>query len=187
MLIRGICLSLICSFGSLFIHLAIGLFKKGRDKNEPLIFELIRQTKLLLVIWSLTFLIYVILFLSPLVGIEILINKSNSIAQVLNFLYGIVFFTILCFMYLTFYYDADRSVSATILEIIENSPRKRLTSDEIKQIYNIEAKYQSELKGMLDGGFIIKESGYYRNTLKGHLYSQIARFMKRYLKLGSGG
>ena len=89
--------------------------------------------------------------------------------------------------YLTFYYFVDRSVSATLLEIIEKSPPEGLTSGDVKRIYDTERKYQRELNGMLEGRFIIKEGNYYRNSLKGRIYARIARLTKSLLKLGPGG
>ena len=107
-------------------------------------------------------------------------------SAIISFIYGIVLYSFCSFIYLSFYYFVNRSVSATILEIIEFSPKK-LTSDEIKEIYNIEKKYQNELRGMLEGRFIIKEGDYYRNSFKGKLFARIAKLTKDYLKLGPGG
>ena len=90
-------------------------------------------------------------------------------------------------MYLSVYYLIDRSVSSTLLEIIENSPEGKLSAKQIKQIYGIENKYHSELKGMREGGFITEKSGCYRNSLKGRLYARLAWLIKIIFKLGPGG
>jgi hypothetical protein len=119
--------------------------------------------------------------------LDIIIDKLSAMLGVFAFIYGIVFYLILSFIYLALYYLVDRSVSATILEIIDNSPERKLTCDEIKKIYSVENKYQTELKGMLEGGFIIKELDYYKNSLKGSIYARIVRRMKAFFKLGAGG
>jgi len=187
MLIKAILLAAFCSFVSVATHLAISLFRRGRAEGEPAIHELSRQAKLLANIWAVLFIVYLVLYFIPISGIDILINRFVSIIPIVSFFYGIIVYFFLSFLYLTLYYFINRSVSATILEIIEHSPEKKLTADEIKTIYNIEKKYRTELKGMLEGGFIIKESDSYRNTLKGSLFARIAKLTKGYLKLGLGG
>lgn len=184
---KGILLAVFCSFICLLLHIIVSFFRLGRRKDEPLIFELNRQTKLLLFIWLVTFSIYVLLFFFPIQAMNIVINVSEKVITGISFIYGIIFYTILSFMYLTVYYFVDRSVSATLLEIIENSAGKKLTQNEIKNIYSLENKYQTELTGMLEGRFIIKDGDCYRNSFKGSLYAKIARLMKGILKLGLGG
>ncbi len=187
MALKGILLAICCSFVSLLIHLLISFFRKTRSETEPLICELMRQTRLLAAIWISTFLLYAALFFLPLEKINILINRLSGIMNVVGFAYGIIVYLFLSFVYLTIYYLTDRSVSATILEIIDSAAQKKLTADEIKNIYDVEKKYQTELKGMLEGRFIIEESDYYRNSLKGRMYASVVRTMKRILRLGPGG
>lgn len=156
-----------------------------RNKKEPVIIELIRQAKLLLCIWAFSFFVYTLIFFIPIEKFSTLVNKSNfmAVSEDFGFIYGIGLYLILSFLYLTFYYLIDRSVSATILEIIDKAPAGRLSLDEVKKIYNIDKKYQSELSGMLEGGFIVKEQDYYKNSSKGSLYAKIAHFIKSLLKL----
>jgi len=187
MILKSIILAFFCSFLSFILHLVISFFRKGRLKNEPVIFELTRQMKLLLAIWLAFCLFYTILFFWQPLKINALINRLNASIPTIGFIYGLFFYLILAFLYLSLYYFVNRSVSATILELIENSPDKKLTETQIKDRYNIENKYQSELRGMLEGKFIIKNQGYYQNTLKGESFALIAKAVKRYLKLGLGG
>lgn len=187
MALKGILLAITCSFTSAVMHLLVTIFGKGRREKEPLIYELMRHTRSSLVIWIVGFLFYAALFFLPLHKINILISRLDAMRDVLGFTYGVALYLFLSFVYLTFYYMADRSVSATILEIIDNADQRKLKTEDIKQIYDVEKKYQSELKGMLEGGFIIKESGYYKNSLKGHAYAFLVKTVKAILKLGPGG
>ena len=180
MLLNGILIAIFCSCLSLVAHLAISCIRKGRPKREPSIFELNRQAKLTLSIWLFSFLIYVwIFFLLPL--------KIDIPIEIIGFTYGLFFYFALSFIYLSIYYFIDRSVSATILELIYSAPDEKLTLDEIKKVYPPEKKFEKELKGMLEGGFLIKETDFYKNSLKGSIYARIARLIKTFLKLGPGG
>lgn len=187
MVLKAVLLAVFCSFLSLITHLAVSCFKKIRSTEEQLIFELTRQAKLISAIWISAFLIYVLLFFMTPEIITTAVNKLNDSWLIIGFGYGIIIYLFLSFMYLTIYYLVDRSVSATLLEIIDNAALKKLTIDEVKRIYDVDKKYQSELKGMLDGGFIITEADYYKNSLKGRLYALAAKFIKGILKLGPGG
>jgi len=183
MILKGTLLALFSSFLSFLVHSCSLLFKKERKNSDPPILELKRQTKMLFSIWGAVFIIYCLLFFFPISLINNLLSRLYPLLTLINFSYGIIFYFLLCFAYLTFYYFIERSISATLLEIIEYSPDKRLTFEEIKKTYDIEKKYQNELTGMLEGGFIIKEADYYRNTFKGYLFAKVARFARQYLKL----
>jgi hypothetical protein len=187
MLLKSIILAVASSFIGLFTHLLICAFRKGRRFSEPLIFELERQAILLLAIWLFYFGIYCILFFIPSAQINNWVDKFSASEKFLSFFYGLIFYCSLSFIYLSVYYLVARSVSATILGIVGNSTERRLSVDEIKKIYSPENKYQLELKGMLEGGFIIKEGDYYKNSLKGRLWAKTARCIKLILKLGPGG
>lgn len=185
--LKGIALATLCSCLSLILHLGISFFRKGRLEGEPSIFGLIRQTKLILFIWAFTFVIYGLLFFKPIDKISLLVNGLTGRFDAIGFIYGLCFYLMLAFVYLTFYYFVDRSVSATILEIIDKAPEGKLCYSEIKEVYGVEGKYLSELNGMLQGGFIVEEAGYYRNSFKGRCYAHLAKTVKSFLKLGQGG
>jgi hypothetical protein len=187
MILKGIILASLCYVISLLIHLAVSCFRKGRTGNEPVVFELGRQMRLLAVIWGAAFMVYSLFYFLPLSGIDALAGRLASLIPAAGFIYGMVLYLFLCFLYLTFYYFINRSVSATILEIIDESAQGQLSLEEIKAVYSVEKKYQAELKGMLEGGFIVEESGFYRTALKGRLFGWIAKLTKAYLKLGPGG
>lgn len=185
MLFKAIILSIASSFLSLFSYLLITFFKRARNKKEQPIFGLMREAKLLSSICLIYLFVYSVIYFALMKNADILLNKFNFIAvpEAFGSVYGIAFYSFLSFLYLTFYYLIGRSISATLLEIIDKAPGGRLTLNEVKKIYAIEKKYQNELKGMLDGGFIVKEQDYYKNSFKGSLYAKMAHLIKRLLKL----
>ena len=187
MIIKGIILAILCSAVSFCIHLIVAYLREGRKKGEPVIFELGRQTRLLAIIWSAAFIIYTLLYVLPFPENGGISRKLAGLLPLASFIYGLLLYLFLCFLYLTFYYFVNRSISATILEDIDASRQAQMSLEEIKKVYSPEKKYQAELKGMLQGGFIREESGYYYVTLKGCIFAWIARFTKAYLKLGPGG
>ncbi|MCX5694708.1 MAG: hypothetical protein NT014_06295 [Candidatus Omnitrophica bacterium] len=187
MILKSIIIAGTCSLFAFVVHLMLNLLRPGRNKDESMILELQRQRKLLVTIWSLTALLYAWLFFMPVNSKDILVTNFVISDWIIDFFYGIVLYLLLSLIYLTFYYFINRSISATLLEIINLSLNKKLTLDEIKKIYNIEKKYESEIKGMQQGGFITLAKGYYKNTLKGVLYGKLASFIKNMLKLGQGG
>lgn len=187
MVLKALLFATFTSVISLCIHIAVSICRKGRRAGEHLIFELIRQTKLLLFIWSILFLFFSVFFFTPLKPAKQLFEYFSHFEKNLDFFYGIFFYFALFFIYLSFYYLVDRSISSTLLEIIYASPQKKLNIDEIKRFYDVEVKYETELKGMIDGRFIIKEGVYYRNSFKGSLYAKMAYFIKNFFKLGPGG
>jgi len=186
-IIKGILISGVCSSVGFSLHIFIHLFRKGRRCGEPAIFELARQFKLTLVIWLSTFILFAYLFFRPPELITHLASAIHRIVLSAGYVYGLMLYLFFCFIYLTLYYLIDRSVSSTLLEIIENSPEGELTARQIKEIYGIEDKYRKELKGMLEGGFILAEAGDYANSLKGKIYARFAIALKAILKLGPGG
>jgi hypothetical protein len=186
-IIEGILIAIACSLFAFILHVAAGLLRKGRRADEPVIFELSRQVRAALYAWCAAFVLLAIFFFHPPVLIISLAAWLNRLSGLTGYIYGAMVYVFLCFTYLTVYYLVDRSVSSTLLEIIENSPEGRLSAGQVKEIYNVENKYRSELRCMRDGGFIVEESGYYRNTLKGRIYSRLARLVKIILKLGPGG
>ncbi len=187
MILKGIFIALICSFLALLTNLAISLFRKGRIKDEPPLLELKRQGKLLFLIWLFFLILYSVLYSFFPNYLETFLNSLVNIVghneEIIGFFYGISFYFMLSFIYLCFYYLIDRSITPTLLEIIERSLNQKLSLDEVKTIYNVERKYQMELKGMLEGRFIIKEADSYRNSFKGSLYARLSRLIKRVLKL----
>ncbi|MFC1646147.1 hypothetical protein ACFL2Y_03110 [Candidatus Omnitrophota bacterium] len=187
MVLKGIILAFFCSCISIISHLFINLFRKGRRVDEPVINELKRHAKLLFFIWTFFFFIYALIFFQTPYKFKVLIEELVSITKTFGFAYGLFIYLSLSLIYLCVYYFVDRSVSATILEIIDNAAKKKLSIDEIKKVYPPEKKYQMELMGMLQGGFLIKDSDYFKNSFKGRLYAKAARLTKKLLKLGSGG
>ncbi|MFA5157418.1 MAG: hypothetical protein WC532_08585 [Candidatus Omnitrophota bacterium] len=186
-IIKSIIIAVICSFTALLLHLFLNIFRKGRQASEPVILELGRQAKISLAAWIFTFILFIVLFFFPPAFINALAGVINSFENPAAYIYGVFLYLILCFSYLIVYYFIDRSISATLLEMIENSPEGKLSIQQIKEAYSVSGKYRMELKGMAEGGFIVEESGYFRNSLKGRLYARLALITKAVLKLGPGG
>jgi hypothetical protein len=103
-------------------------------------------------------------------------------------LYSLALFFSFFFIYLTFYYILDRSVSSRMMMEIETSPGKKLTVKEMKERYGIDQKYSINLEGMMQGKFIKKDdSGKFFCTAKGAFVANVSSFFKKALKLGVGG
>lgn len=187
LIIRSIIIAVFCSLLALVLHLGINFFRKGRHPGEAVIFELARQAKISLLSWLIVFILFIFLFFKPPALITGLGEKILGSGLPMGYAYGIILYVFLCFLYLSAYYLIDRSVSATLLEIIEQFPEGEVDGQKIKEIYGIHDKYLSELKGMCEGGFIIEEAGFYHNSFKGRLYAKLASAVKSILKLGPGG
>ena len=103
------------------------------------------------------------------------------------FLNGLVLFLFLFLGYCQFYFIVDRSVSVRIMIEIENSKEKRLTENQIQDVYSLEGMMARRLQHMDDGGYIRIESGAYLNTRKGQLEAQLFDWLKSLLRIGPGG
>jgi len=101
----------------------------------------------------------------------------------LGFLNGAFLHFLFCYFYLYFIQIVDRSPSIRILIEIENSPIRRLNTEQIKQKYSMEEKVSDELEDMVILGRLAKEGSFYKNTPKGNWHSKIFRFIREYLKL----
>jgi heme/copper-type cytochrome/quinol oxidase subunit 2 len=102
--------------------------------------------------------------------------------------YGLILLFSFFFIYLTFYYVLDRSVSSRMMMEIERSPGGKLTFARLKELYDVGGKYMKNLDGMEQGGFIEKTPDEkFVCTAKGAFVGHTAWFFKRVLKLGPGG
>lgn len=165
-----------------FIVIAFGIIKIRFDFRMH---KYVKHLRLLIAIWVLGLPVFMVLYNSGF--LERLAGLFSGWTGVFNFSYGMLFFAALLFYYLAVYYIVDRSVSSRLMIEIERSPGKRLTLGQIRGIYDVETKYNNELKGMLEGGFIRKEGDVYKAALKGILVGMIAGCYKRVFRLGKGG
>jgi Zn-dependent protease with chaperone function len=187
-MLKGIFIALFCNVLLFLIHFIIlSLLKKERRYPSP-VHQLLDITRLLIKTCANLLVVYTLLFflIPDDFFSNLTINYLGSL-KIFSFFYGVFLYVCLFFLYLIFYFIVDRSVSATIMIEIESSPDKRLTSEQIEKIYNIDKKYLAELEGMLQGRFITEIAGYFSNTAKGRLYAHLAKFLKKYFKLGPGG
>ncbi len=175
-------IAVLCSLVCVGIHFVLAHIGVTKESYEHPIRKLLWHGKLLSLIWLAVFPFFLAACL--IYGRRIIVTEKSVF---IHFFYGVTFFAMLFFIYLTFYYIVDRSVSSRIMIEIENTPGKKLTFDELRNVYKADIKYENELKGMAEGGFVVKEDGFYRNTFKGALVAKIAGGYKKIFKLGKGG
>jgi len=175
----AVCTSIVC----FLIHLMI--ISTGMIKINPewCIKKLKHHAQLLLVIWIMCLPLFLKLDSVFKYSFGEIIPEGN----IFYLSYGILFFLMAFFIYLTFYYVVDRSVSTRLMIEIDNSQEKKLGFEEIMKVYNLDTKYINELQGMIDGGFVEKKGQYYSNTLKGTLVAKCTAFYKHLFRLGKGG
>ncbi|SVD39622.1 uncharacterized protein METZ01_LOCUS392476 [marine metagenome] len=164
-MIEGILLAFGCYVAFLFAH--VGVFHFFRPKRHYRSIQL-------------TFLG----FLSTYVIMYILLSSSF---EVLGFLNGILIFFLLYFGYCQFYFIVDRSISVRINIEIENSPNKKLSLEQLKEIYSWDYIFLRRLGHMLDSGYLAKESDGFFNTFKGRTQAQAFKYLKGFLNIGPGG
>jgi len=182
----GLVSAIIISFLGFMIHFFI--IGSGIIKINPewCIKKLKRHAQLLMVIWLLCLPAFIYLF-GLLRDTDIINKAAGDHDLILNYLYGIIIFACLFFVYLTFYYVVDRSVSSRLMIEIDRSRDKRMSFEDIKKVYDLETKYDNELNGMVEGGFMRKDGDYYYNTVKGRFVARCTDLYKRAFRLGKGG
>lgn len=116
-----------------------------------------------------------------------ILNTESVSAILFAWANGAALYILVFLGYAQFYFLIDRSVSARIMIEIEQSPQKRLRIEEIHEHYDPKKMQTRRLYDMLNGGYMIKEGEYYKNTKKGELHARIFRFCKTYLHLYPGG
>lgn len=183
---NGIICAVLSVFMCLVIHSLISLFRKDKIKYHSPMGKLLFLAKQIMVVWLCGLPVFIYLFHWSYQD-KFLENFDKINITLFHLAYGVILFWMLFFLYLTLYYLVDRSVSTTLMIKIESSLDKKLTIEEIRNVYDIDKKYRDEISGMLAGGFIIKSGEYYKNTFKGSCFAKIANFFKIAYKLGPGG
>ena len=182
---RGIVTAIACSLLCGVLHIAYAyLGCSGKEYAHP-IRKLIHHWKIMAVLWGAMLPVFLFFFWRTGKNIPIFNRISTTIP--FEYIYGIVFFGMFFFLYLSVYYVIDRSVSSRIMIEIDNAPEKRLRFNDLLGVYNVTTKYENELKGMREGGFIAQDGAYYRNTPKGMFVGRLAGWYKRVCRLGKGG
>lgn len=123
------------------------------------------------------------LSLFPIYGIAFLLIPDIPPLKTVNFLNGISLFLLISFFYLHLIEFVDRSITTRIMVEIEDSPEKGLTLKEIKERYSLKEKLSYELEDMMHLKVISKDSGYFKNTLKGSYYARFIKFLRDFLRL----
>jgi hypothetical protein len=110
-----------------------------------------------------------------------------GIARAFNFILGILIYLLLFFGYCQFYFIIDRSISVRIMIELEKSEDKKLTLEQIKNVYSPDYLLLRRLGHMIRSKYIIEDSGFYRNLGKGRIVARVFAFLKGYLRIGEGG
>lgn len=118
---------------------------------------------------------------------RLLAGWAIATGKVFNFSLGLLIYLLLFFGYCQFYFIIDRSISIKIMIELEKRKDKKLTFDEIKKLYDLDYIFSRRLKHMIDGRYINKEGGTFKNTPLGAALARISRLLKVYLRLGEGG
>ncbi len=103
--------------------------------------------------------------------------------SVFAFLSGAALHFMFCYLYLYFVQIIDRTPTTRIMIEIEESAQKRLTLEQLKQLYSIDKKIYDELQDMVALGRLNREGPFYSITTKGRMHMSIFRFARGYLKL----
>lgn len=184
-MVKGILVGSLCFILFLLLHVCIFHYRqiiKERFRLLKNIFFGLFPVYILLYVLIPTD-VYVLIPADPLLTSKTVIGLS----KVLNFSVGLMFYVFLFLGYCQFYFIVDRSISVRIMIELENSPKKQLTVEEIKKVYDFDRVLSRRLKHMVDGKYIIENSSYYKNTKKGRMEARIFKFLKEYLNLGPGG
>lgn len=147
-------------------------------------FNVRRRFRTLFSMWIGLFPIYIVMFvLIPKDAFLPIIVLFGSL-KAIGFLYGVIIYVIFVFFYIHLIIFVDRSVSTRIMMDIDNSANRKLSLEQIKQIYNLDGKIAYELEDMKYIGYISEDSRYFKNTVEGSRYARFAEFLKNYLNLG---
>lgn len=183
-MLKGIVIGFLCFILFLFLHAVIFHTRKINLRFIALV-----------KIFCALLPVYVILYL--LIPVEAMIimpadpavtpGTVIGLSKVFNFFVGLLFYLLLFFGYCQFYFIIDRSISVRVMIEIEKAKDKKLTFDEIKQIYSLDYILSRRLKHMIDTHYITEENGVYKNILKGKNTARLFKFLKDFLRIGEGG
>ena len=70
---------------------------------------------------------------------------------------------------------------------LEKAKDKKLTLQQIKQVYDPDYIFTRRIQHMLETKYIAEEAGFYKNVGRGRLIGKFFQFLKDYLNLGIGG
>lgn len=120
---------------------------------------------------------------TPMLSLETI----NILSGILNFMSGLMFYVFLFLGYCQFYFIVDRSISVRVMIEIEKSKDKKLSFDDIMQVYSFNGILTRRLEHMVEGDYVIKKNDSYINTDKGRYQAKLFNFLKEFLRLGPGG
>ena len=175
-MLRGIVLAFCCFILFLIIH--FGIFHTCKVKN--------RFRTLTIIFYSL-FPVYLLLYLLIPEDVFLPVNQLSTLDTVVALINGMLIYMFLWFGYCQFYFVVDRAISVRIMIEVENAPGKKLTADQIRQVYDLDDMLSRRLQQVLEQKYVTVNSGSYSNTQKGRFEGLVFQFLKKYLQLGRGG
>jgi hypothetical protein len=141
---------------------------------------------LAIIFWSM-FPVYAAAFVVVPDGWFPVLDDLSVMARTVSFFNGLAIYVFLWFGYCQFYFVVDRAISVRFMIELENAPGKRLTRQQLTEVYDLDEMLTRRLRQVVSEKYVIVESGYYRNSWKGHYEALLFSFLKRYLQLGRGG
>ena len=170
-MLEGILIALFCFILFLLIHVVIFHNRQVKKRFNTLVMIFLSLFPIYVLIYSLTS--------------DFLTNFTSS--ALVSFLNGILIYILLFFGYGHFYFLVDRSISVRTMVELENSRERKLTYEQLKEVYSPDNLLLRRVGEMLNGKYIIENSGCYKTTRKGRYQARLCKFLKEYLQLGPGG
>lgn len=99
------------------------------------------------------------------------------------FLNGAFLHFFLFYFYLHLIQIIDRTPTARIMIEIERSPGKKLSLEQLKELYSIDKKISNEIEDMVFLRYLKKENDFYGITPRGRKHMIIFKSIRAYLKL----
>jgi hypothetical protein len=176
-------------FSSVLAVAAYGLYFTfcKAQKFESAIRKLQKHARVMFYCWILGFPLFILLFRGFSSTPAGILNLSGAASQAALLICGITVLLSLLFLYTAVYFLVDRSISSRMMIEIENSVKKALTFEELKEVYGVEAKYRDEIEGMAHAGFLVKKEGRFKCSPAAGMISAAGALIKGLLKLGPGG
>ena len=170
-MLEGILIALFCFILFLLIHVVIFHNRQVKKRFNTLVMIFLSLFPIYVLIYSLTS--------------DFLTNFTSS--ALVSFLNGILIYILLFFGYGHFYFLVDRSISVRTMVELENSRERKLTYEQLKEVYSPDNLLLRRVGEMLNGKYIIENSGCYKTTRKGRYQARLCKLLKEYLQLGPGG
>jgi hypothetical protein len=111
----------------------------------------------------------------------------RSVEGLAAFLNGALLYALLFLVWCYCYFCTDHSLSVLYMLALEDTPSRRLSSDDIKKAFPYEELLCQRLLDLQNNGFVVVKDDAYSLTEKGQRNARIAGGLKRFLRLEPGG